>query len=318
MLAYNGLYDGNPLREFYSEEDARAYFNGKVKAIRDVRIKSAKYDPLIVGGGSERDKIFAIIEDYCDGSERHYGGREELIGAQLIADNVNCSVENVKEILSSYGARIDGDNVWLNDRLQTERRIIANRPNHSDFVSEIRKKYFARAEARRLETSVYLKTAKYAHAHNEMHDYRESHRANMECKFAINGAINSNYDGMRLQGGFEEALIDKYGMERVTFIVATTINEHLWDGRYSRDNKEWAKTIAMSESEDERRDCCLNVHPAVLDGFADRIRRKAMEKNKTALVEVMTKADMLMENSKEKVKAYYSFDYQKQSDGTIY
>ena len=318
VLAYNGLYDGNPLREFYSEEDARAYFNGKVKAIRDVRIKSAKYDPLIVGGGSERDKIFAIIEDYCDGSERHYGGREELIGAQLIADNVNCSVENVKEILSSYGARIDGDNVWLNDRLQTERRIIANRPNHSDFVSEIRKKYFARAEARRLETSVYLKTAKYAHAHNEMHDYRESHRANMECKFAINGAINSNYDGMRLQGGFEEALIDKYGMERVTFIVATTINEHLWDGRYSRDNKEWAKTIAMSESEDERRDCCLNVHPAVLDGFADRIRRKAMEKNKTALVEVMTKADMLMENSKEKVKAYYSFDYQKQSDGTIY
>ena len=315
VLAYNGLYNGNPLREFYLEEDARAYFNDKVKAIRDVRINSAKYDPLIVGGGSERDKIFAIIEDFCDGSERQYGGTTDLIGAQLIADNVNCPVENVKEILLSYGARIDGDSVWLNDRLQTERRIIANRPNYSDFVSQIRKEYFARAEAKRLETSVYLKTAKYAHAHNEMLDYRESHRANMECKFAINGAINSNYDGMRLQSGFEDALIDKYGMERVAFIVATTINEREWDGRYSRTNKDWARTIPMSESEDERSNCILNVHPAVLDGFADRIRERQIilyttlkeEKKKNETPRAIEKLKAFVESGDNITPVYYYF-----------
>ncbi len=272
ILAYNGLYDGNPLREFRDGREARSYFDEKAKAIRDVRIKSAKNNPLIVGGGSESDKIFAILEDYCAGSERIYGGTTDLIDVQTLAKNANCPVENVKELMASYGARIEGDNIWLNDRLQTERRVIANRPNFSEFVSQLRSEYFARAEAERLAKSVYLQTAKYAHAHNEMSNYRESHRTNMECKFAINGAVNGNYDGMRLQSGFEDALIDKYGMERVAFIVATTINEHEWDGRYSRDNKEWARTIPMSESEDERRDCCLSVHPAILDGFADRIR----------------------------------------------
>lgn len=61
VLAYNGLYDGNPMHEFYSEEEARAYYADKVKSIRDVRLKSAKNNPLVVGGGSERDRIFAII-----------------------------------------------------------------------------------------------------------------------------------------------------------------------------------------------------------------------------------------------------------------
>ena len=122
--------------------------------------------------------------------------------------------------------------------------------------------------------SVYLQTGKYAFENNQIEEYRASHKANEDCKHAIDKAIRENYDGMHLNDGFEKKLIDEYGMERVAFIVATTINEHEWDGRYSRTNKDWAKTIPMSESEDERSNCILNVHPAVLDGFADRIRKK--------------------------------------------
>lgn len=125
VLAYNGLYDGNPLKEFYSEDEARAYFDERVKAINEVRINSAKFNPLIVGGGSEQDKIFAIMDDYCKMSERRIGGTEDCVGAQMLADNVNCPVENVKELMAKYGARINGDDIWLNGRLQTERRVIA-------------------------------------------------------------------------------------------------------------------------------------------------------------------------------------------------
>ncbi len=40
----------------------------------------------------------------------------------------------------------------------------------------------------------------------------------------------------------------------------------------SRENIEWAKTLSVSEAEDERRICCLNIHTAVLDGFLYLIR----------------------------------------------
>ncbi len=131
---------------------------------------------------------------------------------------------------------------------------------------------------------LYLQTAKYANEHYEMIAYRNSHRANEECKREIDESVRSNFDGMHLNEDFEEKIIERYGMERVAFLVATTINEREWDGRYNRDNKAWAKTIPMSESEDERRSCILNVHPAILDGFADRIRKKMKqeENNKMA------------------------------------
>ena len=71
---------------------------------------------------------------------------------------------------------------------------------------------------------------------------------------------------MRLKDGFISELVDKFGMERVQYILATTICENLGDGRYSPENKGWAENIAVSESQDERRNCCLRSHPAVIDG----------------------------------------------------
>jgi len=124
---------------------------------------------------------------------------------------------------------------------------------------------------------VYLQTAAYAYEHDEMEIYRASHGLSQGCKRDIDEAIQRNYDGMHLNLGFEDELIKQYGMERIAYIVATTINEHEWDGRYARANKDWARTIPMSESEDERMDCCLNIHPAILDGFADMIRKKIKE-----------------------------------------
>ena len=147
---------------------------------------------------------------------------------------------------------------------------------------------------------LYLQSTKYANEHYEMTDYRNSHRSNEECKQALTEAIRNNFDGMHLNAGFEDKLIEQYGMERVAFIVATTINEHDYDGRYSRDNKAWAKTIPMSESEDERSNSCLNVHPAVLDGFTNRIRKKYNENHSKPAVYYATKFD---ENGTED-KAY--------------
>ena len=46
------------------------------------------------------------------------------------------------------------------------------------------------------------------------------------------------------------------------------------DGRYSRRNKEWAKTIPNENPETVRCGYVLNSHPAVLDGFIDLVREE--------------------------------------------
>ena len=55
---------------------------------------------------------------------------------------------------------------------------------------------------------------------------------------------------------------------------ANTVQLQDWDGRYSRRNKEWAKTIPNENPETVRCGYVLNSHPAVLDGFIDLVREE--------------------------------------------
>lgn len=135
-------------------------------------------------------------------------------------------------------------------------------------------------KARENRIPVYLQTLKYAREHGEIEEYRASCKLSEECKSAIEQAVRENFDGMHLNAGFEEQLIDEYGYERVAHICASTLVESEWDGRYSRENKAWARTIPVSKNEDERSRLHLNTHPAVLDGVVSRIRKKQKETEK--------------------------------------
>ena len=48
--------------------------------------------------------------------------------------------------------------------------------------------------------------------------YNASLRANIECRYAIEQAIRNNFDGMHLNKGFENALIEKFGLERMRYV----------------------------------------------------------------------------------------------------
>ena len=120
--------------------------------------------------------------------------------------------------------------------------------------------------------AVYRGTAEYAREHNELEQYRESYRLNQECKKAIEKGISEAFDGMRLANGPEEAVIRKYGTDRVTYVVANTLQQMEYDGRFSPTNKAWAKTIDVTPAENNVY-LILTTHPAVLDGFVNKIRK---------------------------------------------
>ena len=122
--------------------------------------------------------------------------------------------------------------------------------------------------------SWYPHSAAYAREHGELEQYRASNNVNRQCKESIEAAVREHFDGMYLSHDAAKGVIETYGMERVSMVLSNTIQLQDWDGRYSRRNKEWAKTIPNDNPETVRCGYALNSHPAVLDGFIDLVREE--------------------------------------------
>ena len=98
------------------------------------------------------------------------------------------------------------------------------------------------------------------------------HSVRVECKNAIEQAIAEKFDGYTLPGDTAEGVIRQYGKERVELVLANTIMHLSHDGRFSPDNKEWAKSL-MPDEDWQTRDYIVTSHPAILDGFTNQARR---------------------------------------------
>ena len=134
---------------------------------------------------------------------------------------------------------------------------------------------------------VYTYSATFAKEHSELEVYRASHRANVECKNAIEEAIANHYTDNRLDGSCVKEVVDRFGMERTAFVLANTVQDKDWDGRISDDNKKWAKDFPIPRDADAwggRRTheyVCSHAHPGLINLFVNRFRKvQALEKKK--------------------------------------
>ena len=157
----------------------------------------------------------------------------------------------------------DGDEHEYEYRMDVIRDSIENR---ADDV--------CRAKEELRTTPIYPHSAAYAREHGELEQYRASNNVNRQCKESIEAAVREHFDGMYLSHDAAKGVIETYGMERVSMVLSNTVQLQDWDGRYSRRNKEWAKTIPNENPETVRCGYVLNSHPAVLDGFIDLVREE--------------------------------------------
>ena len=97
-------------------------------------------------------------------------------------------------------------------------------------------------------------------------------KAKVACKEAIERTISEKFDGYRLPKDTPDEVIRKYGSERVSYVLANTVMHLTHDGRFSPDNKAWAKEIEPY-AKYENRDLIVSSHPAVLNGFINQTRR---------------------------------------------
>ena len=57
----------------------------------------------------------------------------------------------------------------------------------------------------------------------EQSEWRESYHLNCHCAVDIERAIDDHYDGMRLNGGSAESVVEKYGIDSVEWDILTVI-----------------------------------------------------------------------------------------------
>lgn len=119
---------------------------------------------------------------------------------------------------------------------------------------------------------LYIYSAADAKAHGELELWRESHKENCKCARAIEDAISRSFDGSTLQGGCAAEIIEQFGFNRVNFVLANTIREKRYDGRFSPSNKDWSRGIYVPQN-DSNWAFTVNSHPAVLDGFINLARK---------------------------------------------
>ena len=126
------------------------------------------------------------------------------------------------------------------------------------------------------DSPVYAGTLEQAVRQKDADAYLDSRKLNIDCKKAIEEAIQENYDGIRLKDDVAKDVVRRFGEERMNFVMANTIRESFLEGRFSKQNKEWAEHINIPENISHGRnlnlDYIIESHPVVLDDFISMAR----------------------------------------------
>lgn len=124
------------------------------------------------------------------------------------------------------------------------------------------------------DTPLYEYSFNTARENDEVALWRDSLKANIACKEAIDRVIRENFDGMHLNGECVKGVIEEFGFKRTRYVLVNTMQEKDYDGRFSQANRNWAaETYVLPDKEHNYLFCC-NAHPAVLDGFIQNFRQE--------------------------------------------
>lgn len=136
---------------------------------------------------------------------------------------------------------------------------------------------------------VYREPFSYARDNDQIDAYRNSRKAAIACKDAIQKAITANYNGWSLDSTTAlEQLLGQFSMEQICYVLAITVRFKDWDGRISKQNKQWARTVPVYPDYDSLMNYDQNVrfvvdgvHPGLVDLLINKVRSYASNhKNK--------------------------------------
>lgn len=125
---------------------------------------------------------------------------------------------------------------------------------------------------------IYNGTAQEAKERGELDKFKDSAKADENCKTAIENAIAHNYDGSRLNTNAAiREVREQFGDKRLTRVTASLISNRPRDERISPENMKWAEKNATTKKVFTDR-----THSGLLDIFATRLRESERKRSREA------------------------------------
>ena len=129
---------------------------------------------------------------------------------------------------------------------------------------------------------IYPRSLKESTELGETALWHENLHLNIECAHAISAAINDHYNDYTLGGDTAAPVIEKYGMERLQYVLANHVQlTPEYDVRISRISREWAKNFSFPDDKMERSSFIINNHPGLIDLLVRQVQRMDKERSKT-------------------------------------
>ena len=312
-LEHNGLTDAQaaallsspaPLADVYKELDY-------VESSHMEEVWSCVVDRANIVLDAQLDRAKTLIDDFCTYDYASHADFSDLsrvniayttVGDEDIPLQVHVDLEGYKIERELDGKPLDAR------QYSSLQELIENELEGLDFQelaavsdAEIQAALAsAKKEAAFAELPVYRQNAAYAREHGELEQYRVSHQANIACKEASEQSIDQNYDGRRLAKGTADKVMQKFGPERVMYVLAYTIQQKGWDGRFHPYNKDWAKTVDIPPNPDSfgfERNCefVVDSHAGLTDLFVSQARREVERQPRLSVREQIERAQEKME-----------------------
>ena len=291
------LKDNSELDQFRFEGTEALKRMGITKYNLDA-VKPENYDLVYVGELSELSKDFIRLQTQGDTLEALYekfniDHPEDFKGHSLSVSDIVVLHENGKNsahFVDSFGftglpdfmRELEGAKEQETQKAEPEE--MQDTSGHD--VNQSAKQNDLKLDSRKEKEypAVYRESLSYVMDHGEADKYHDSRKLDRECKGAVEETIRKNFDGMHLKHDIVKPLAEQYGSERIAFVLANTLKQESWDGRFSRDNKAWASEFSIPENivrgTDMNRELIVSSHPAVLDGFIDMFRSEVLEQEK--------------------------------------
>lgn len=234
-------------------------------------LNSQLYDKMVASQEKMKDWLQSQSFDDMMQNAREYLVREDIVLSFEFHDLSDEQVfalwereDPLAELYAAFEKAEDHHMEKVKDTLE----------NHADFL-------IAEKQRKIREMPVYVQTAAYAKEHGEADLHSESHKANVMCANAIEDtiALHYDFDKKRLDPAGAAEILELFGPERTTFVLAANIQDKSWDGRITDSNKEWAKQFAVPQDDSawgtkRYRQYLVTSHPGLLDLFTKQVRKK--------------------------------------------
>ena len=252
------------------------------------QLSKAVYDKLFAEQQEFRKSLLGMEPQDILDQAYVYAVREDILCAM---ENTELSMRQAYALLATETPLAQVYKTYLTKDTDYMEHIYDSLEEFSNGIAELHK------ESR--ELPVYRHSFDYAVAHGEEKQYRESFHANITCKEAIEKAISQHYANNCMDALASQQVVHEFGFDRTTYVLANTIQLKDWDGRFSQDNKAWARTIQIAGGDEGIRDhrwrfVVSKSHPGLTDMFTAMVRHdhEADRNQRTSVRELLkTHAD---------------------------